>query len=423
MTAKILNWARLGAMACACLVAVGCGDDGSDPQGEGSNNEGQNSNGNNTGDGQSDDPKYAVASVVTTMAARTGYVSILDSLTPSKSEVSIESANEFPGSADMWVHDGSVFVSGGDAPTVAKFSVSDDGKLVEEAEINFMRSGVDVTAFWNNVFLSPTKAYMAASVSEFVIWNPKKMEIEGKLTIDDIEERDGFEVRLGSSDRSAVVHEGRLFIPAYWSDADYADRPADSRILVLDIETDEVVDVLEAPCPGLDVGTKDEDGNLYFSPWTGGAGTKLVLDTAATCVVKVVADTLKVSKLFDFADVADGREGAAFNYAGDGRFVMSIFHHENIDNLEDVKDPWEPIGTENWKVWTYDPKTEKATELDSIPGNSGAIYWFHVDGSAHGLIPTADYAAANIFDLGKDEDDAKELFAFEGWAVRLFRVR
>lgn len=422
MTRNILSTARLSAMACVWLLTVGCGDDASNPEGSGGGGGGPTNSGN-TGDGQGDDPKYVVAGVVTTMGARTGYVTVLDSLNPSKNEVSIEAANEFAGSADMWAHDGSVFVSGGDAPTVTKFSVSAKGELEEQGEINFMRSGVQTTAFWANVFLSSTKAYMGVSETEFAIWNPKTMKIEGKLTIDALEERDGFVARLGSTDRSALVHEDRLFLPAYWTDADYADRPADSRILVFDTKTDELIDVLEAPCPGLDVGTKDEDGNLYFSPWTGGAGTKLVLDTAATCVVKVVADTLKVSKAFDFADVTDGREGAAFNYAGDGRFVMSIFHHEKIDNLEDVEDPWEPIGTENWKVWTYDPKTNKAQELDSIPGNSGAIYWFLVDGTAHGLIPTAKYAAASAFDLGKAEDDAKELFDVQGWAVRLFRVR
>jgi hypothetical protein len=410
--------ARLTALA--CLLAAGCGDDASD--GDGNDNGGENNSGN-TGDGQGDDAKYVVAGVVTTMGTPTGYVTVLDSLNPSKDEVSIEAANEFPGSADMWVHDGSVFVSGGDAPTVKKFSVSAKGELKKQGEINFMRSGAKTTAFWANVFLSPTKAYMGVSETEFIIWNPKEMKIEGELTLDALEERDGFVARLGSTDRSAIVHEDRLFLPAYWTDADYADRPADSRILVFDITKDKVVDVLEAPCPGLDVGTIDEDGNMYFSPWTGGAGTKLVLDTAATCVVKVVADTLEVSKAFDFADVTDGREGAAFNYAGDGRFVMSIFHHENIDNLEDVKDPWEPIGTENWKVWTYDPKTNKAQELDSIPGSSGAIYWFRFDGKAHGLIPAANYAAASAFELGTDEDDAKELFDVQGWAVRLFRVR
>jgi hypothetical protein len=191
---------------------------------------------------------------------------------------------------------------------------------------------------------------------------------------------------------------------------------------VFDTEKDQVVDVLEAPCSGLDFGTKDESGNLYFSNWTGGAGTNLVLGTASTCVVKVVAKTLKVTVELEFADKSDGRQGAAFSYAGNGRFVMSIFHHENVD-LEKEKDPFALVGTENWQVWSYEPETGEAAELESIPGNSGAIYWFQVNDTAHGLVPTADYGAANVYALGNAEDDAKKLFQIQGFGIRLFRVR
>src|SRR5689334_9686991 len=53
--------------------------------------------------------KYAVSSVVTAMGAQTGYVNILDSMTPQPAEVAVAAANEFPGLADMWVQDGFVF--------------------------------------------------------------------------------------------------------------------------------------------------------------------------------------------------------------------------------------------------------------------------------------------------------------------------
>lgn len=364
-------------------------------------------------------PKYVVGSLVTSPDTSNGYVHLLESLMPESGEVTLDDAFEFPGQADVWVYGGAIYVSGGETPNITKFTVDAAGELQETGEVSFMNEGVESTAFWNNVFISETKAYMRNGVSEYVVWNPSTMEITDDVPLPDIEEREGFLVRAGLNDRASVLHDGRLYQPMYWSDESYADRPSDSRVVVMDVTTDTLVDVIEAPCPGLDFGTKDESGDVYFSNWTGGAGTHLVLDTAATCVARVDSETLDVSKEFDFADVADGREGAAFHHITGDQFVMSVFHDERVD-VESAEGPFGIIGGPNWQLWSYDADTGTATAIESVEWNSGAIYWFDVDGSDMGLIPAADYGSSTLFELNANGTDAVKRFDVQGWGLRLF---
>ncbi|MFW5925370.1 MAG: hypothetical protein ACOCV4_04340 [Myxococcota bacterium] len=380
------------------LATAGCGDDGP---------------------GAATTPEYVVGSLVTSPDTSNGYVHLLESLTPESGEVTLDDAYEFAGEADVWVYGDAIYVSGGETPKVTRFTVDTAGELQETGEVSFMNEGVESTAFWNNTFISETKAYMRSGVSEYVVWNPSTMEITGNVPLPDIEEREGFLVRAGLNDRASVLHDGKLYQPMYWSDESWADRPADSRIVVVDVTTDTLVDVLEAPCPGLDFGTEDDSGNLYFSNWTGGAGTHLVLDTAATCVVSVDSETLHVSKELGFADVADGREGAAFHHVTGDQFVMSVFHDERVD-VEAAEEPFGIVGGPNWRLWSYDAGTGDATPIESVEWNSGAVYWFDVNGSEMGLIPAADYGSSTLYELNADGTDATKRFDVQGWGIRLF---
>jgi len=393
----------LGAMA-------GCGDD-------------KNANQSSGLDGSdAGTAKYAISTVVTgPNSSRTGYVTVLDSLAP-QGKLPLSKAREFPGAADMWVYQGSVFVSGGDSPTITKFTVADDGSLVQQAALSFAAYGITNSAFWFNTFISPTKAYMVNGTSQYVIWNPDTMSISGTIPFPALDTRDGLVPRAAFTDRGNVVSGGRLYQPIYWTDEAYARRTDDSRIAVFDVATDKLVSLLEAPCPGLDVGTIDDAGNLYFSNYTGGAGTYWVLHTASNCVAKVVPDTLAVSVEFKFSDLTGGHEGAIFHYVGNGRFVFSAFHEERVD-LNNAAGPFDIVGGNDWRIWSYDSQTKQAVEMQSIDWDSGAAYWFSVDGTMRGLIPTANYAASVVYDLGTTPDGAKRLFDLDGMAVRLFKVR
>ncbi|WP_394834184.1 hypothetical protein LVJ94_47540 [Pendulispora rubella] len=392
----------------AALVTVaGCGSD--------------DSNGGSSS-GLTGTSRYAVHSIVTSPDGQDGYVTILDSLVQ-RPTVGLSSAREFSGPSDIWVYEGSVYVSGGETPTVTKFTLTDDGKLVDPKVLNFSARGLTDAAFWNNTFISATKAYMLNGLAQYIVWNPTTMEITNTVDLPKIENRNGLIPRAGSADRSTIVHDGRLYQTVAWYDEQWAHRTDDSLVLVFDVNADKFVQNIAAPCPGLDVGTKDDSGHIYFSPWTGGAGTALVLHTAPTCVVDVDTATATATVAFKFADVAGGREGSDFHYVGNGKFVFTAFHHEKVD-LANAKEPFGIIGGLNWHVWNYDPQTKTATEMQSVDWNSGAAYWFKIDGVDLALMPATGYTSSTVYNLGiPSTDKATRLFDVTGYNMRLFKVR
>ena len=227
--------------------------------------------------------------------------------------------------------------------------------------------------------------------------------------------------RAGTLDRSNVIRDGILYQPMYWSDEDYAVFAPDSRIVAIDIARDEVVNVIEAPCSGLDIGTRDAAGNLYFSTWTSGIYQPLVLGSPGNCVATIPAGSDSAGVAFSFADIAAGREGSAVRAFTGSSLLLSVFHDERVD-IASAEDPWAVIAERNWRTWLYDPASGAASAVDALDWNSGATYVFVVDGRHHVLVPSTDYAATTVVALNDDLSSSIE-FEMRGWGTRLFKLR
>lgn len=364
--------------------------------------------------------RYVAGSVVFSPEGEQTYINVLGDL--GAQELDYGEAVELSGWADLWVHEGHVFVSSREEHAVTKYSIDAAGGLEPAGTVSFLDYGEVDVAFWSNTFVAPDKAYMIDGVAGYVVWNPETMEITGTFELPELPERDGLLARAGTLDRSNVIRDGKLYQPMYWSDEDYAVFAPDSRIVVIDIASDSVDETIEAPCSGLDIGTLDEDGNLYFSTWTGGVYQPLVLGDPGNCVVKVAAGENTAEVAFRFADVAEGREGAAVRHFQDGRLLFSVFHAERTGDLATAEDPWAVIAEQNWRTWLFDPASGTAAPVESLDWNSGATYVFHLDGTAHVLVPSTDYASTTVATLDADLN-ATDAFELRGWGIRLFKVR
>jgi hypothetical protein len=373
------------------------------------------------GDGGDDDTggehAYILGSLVFGPEATTSYVSVLDSLEPQT--VDYNKAHEFSGAADVWVHGSSVFVADDETLMITKYSVEGHDLVAHEA-IGFSGFGITDFGFWRNVFVSDDKAYFSNGSTQYVVWNPTTMEITGTLALPALDAREGFKAFPGYSDRAALLRDGKLYQPLYWTDDTYFRYTPDSRIAVIDVATDHVVDVIDAPCPGLDFGSADAAGNLYFSSWIYAAGAAAVLDQPATCVFEVPADGSAPRVATTFADIAGGREGAALRFLSGGRAVFSVLHDERF-TVDPTTDPSVPTFGPNWRFWSYNPTTQAGAELDAIDWNAGAQYSFDIDGKDYMLVAAGDYGATTIYDLG---DPAKPAATFDalGWSTRLFKL-
>lgn len=356
-----------------------------------------------------------MASLVFGPEGSAAYVSLLDRLEPQT--VHAADAREFAGAADLWVHAGALFVTNPEALTITKYRVS-GGELVEEGVLSLAAYGLTDLGFWLNSFVAPDKAYVLNGAAELVIWNPERMEITGALALPEVAVPEGFQLFPGYSDRAARLRGGRLYQPLYTTDESYFSYTPETSIAVIDVATDSVVSVLEAPCPGLDYATADAAGDLYFSSWVYAAGGAAILDQPATCVARVLADDT-VERAFAFEDVAEGRQGAALRILSGDRALISVLHDERATEAEAGDAAAFTFGA-NWRFWSHDMASGASTMIDAIDWNAGGQYTFDIDGKHYTAVPAGDYTATTVYEL--TEGGAVPVFESDGWVVRLFAL-
>ena len=389
---------RVAAGALMTSLLVGCGD-GSEPA------------------GSRESPRYVLSSVVFDADYNaTTYLALLDSV--DVEEIDLSRAREFAGFADIWVHDGSVFVSTEDF-IITKFAI-EGRELLEQGRLGFASYGPTDFGLHRNVFISPTKAYFLNGNTEYLRCNPRSMEIEGTVPLPELPDRDGLKAFPGYSDRAARIRDGLLYQPMYWTDESYFKFTPDSRVLVVDVALDEIVGTLEAPCPGLDFATGDSAGNLYFSSWVFAPGGATELNQPATCVVQIAAADPSPSVSFSIADVTSGHEGGVMRHLGGDRFLLSVLHDEHAPSSV-AGDPQSVANGNNWRFWSYDRESGSASVLDGIDWNSGGAYSAEVDGRKLILVPTTDYSATTAYELA-DDGSAQRVFDTRGWSLRLFEL-
>ncbi len=405
-------------VACALVfMSAACGGDNGDGQGPSPSVDA----GSETPDAGAT-ATYAIGTLVFGPESSNAYLQLVGELGTDGEMISIEHAREFPGQSDLASFQGSVLVASGDEPSITKYEVGADLALVEGGEVSFASYGLASAAFWNNQFVADDKAYMVNGSSELIVWNPETMEIEATIELPEPAARAGLNLVPGLADRSSIVHDGKFYLPMYWTDDSYAQRSDDSLVVVVDVATDSVEASIPADCPGLDHVTIDEEGTLYFSNWTGGVGTYYVLETAQNCiaVLDTTDDDDEVTTT-TFASFTGGHEGAAYTYAGDGRFVVSVFDEVRAD-AANADDPFAVVGENNWKLWMYEPASGDAAPIDAVDWNSGAITHTWLDNTLYSMVPGEGYASTVVYSHGSS-GSAAPAFSITGWSFRLFRVR
>jgi hypothetical protein len=194
----------------------------------------------------------------------------------------------------------------------------------------------------------------------------------------------------------------------------------DSRIVVTDVAADNVVDVIEAPCPGLDYATVDAAGNAYFSAWVYAAGGAAVLDQPTTCVFELPAEG-EPGVAFDFPSKTGGHQGGVMRTVGNGRALLSVLHDERFP-ASDAPSAADLTFADNWRFWSYDFASATATPIEAIDWNAGAQYSFDIDAKTYMLVAAADYSSTTIYGLA-DGQSLTPTFNTPGWATRLFKLR
>jgi hypothetical protein len=366
-------------------------------------------------------PLYAVATVVSGPEESNMYLRVLDSLEPQE-DLDLRLAREFPGWSDVKASGGKLFVSSGEGPTVMRFSVNERRELVEEGRISFAAYTEDA-AMYTQAFISETKAYLSVGANEYVVWNPATLAITGTITGPELAPVGAAEA-APAQDRGMVVRGQRLYHSINWFDYENYDMPPTSQIVVIDTETDSIIGSVDAPCPYLEPGTLDEDGNIYFSNWVYSPAATWVNDQARACAVRIPAgsDELDPDFRLEFADVTGGHEAAAMEYLGGGRALLSVFHEEKQAFDPAVDHPSDWLFGANWRFSMLDLETREAREIDALGWHSGGYYARRIQEQNYVLVPGTNYESTQLFRLSEN-GDVTRILGMNGWSVRVIELR
>ncbi|MET0339844.1 MAG: hypothetical protein ABW252_02535 [Polyangiales bacterium] len=371
-------------------------------------------------------PLYLISTTVTTPEGSNTYVKSVPSLGALGKRLDLTDSREFPGWADVNMIGGRAYVSSADEPKVTRFKIDERGALVEDGVIHFgvHTSKADIS---QHHVISPTKAYLVGEKS-FVVWNPTTLEVTGTIPLPPMETRRGDMTPNYAYDRGSVVRGNRLFIAASWLDWKTFRIEPDSRVVVLDTDNDRVVSTLVAPCPFLEIATKDENEAIYFSSWTYQPAATVGLGEAKGCAVKIPAgsEAIDASWTLPIAEATGGHEGSALVAIGGGKALMTVFHEENA-KFDRTKDQIRSYAFgSNWTFAIVDLASRKVErELTELGFHEGSYYTYMIDGKLTVLTPKPNAAGEDGTTYYQIDRTAPSVTGIEmpGWSTRAFRVR
>jgi hypothetical protein len=385
--------------AASLLSGVGCAEGTSEP-----------------GGGSTGAPAFAFMSALTVDDVASSYLVFLDSLEAGR--ISLRGAREFSGFVTMVARDGHLFIAEEEAPVIARYEVK-DRDLDNEARVSFADYGLMSAGYGLNFYATATRAYVSVDAKERVIWNPSDMEIVGRLELDIPDAPQDFELNA-SYDRGLLLRDGEVFHSIYnanWAEQLFA---AESHIVVWNAETDEQTALSTAPCPMLDAATQDDDGNIYYSTWSlyVAASYQNPDQSPPACAVRIPAGSNRIDESWtrDLADYTDGRPVINLQYAGDGKFLGSVFHEEHASKPIDT----EQVYGANWRVWLFDLAAETAAPLEDSDWNDGGFSLFRFDGKTYVVVTTMDSAESIGYQLSGDK--LKEVFRVSGAGYQIGKL-
>jgi len=367
------------------------------------------------------EPLYAVETLIFGDDGSSSYVSLLPSL-ETQGTVGLASAREFAQFAPADPVAGDIVVVDGEAPELTRFAVSDQAEWTDRGTLSFAQ--YSSTTLDTPIYVSETTAYTAFETTNFAIWNPAELTIDGEIPAPDGMPRtrgDSSELSVARG-YSHTLRGDTLFQPYYWADSEFDLYSEVSQISVLDRQENGVTGLLDVACPHLHITSEDEDGNVYFSNGKLSIAAAVALpDQPKNCFVRVNAgeEEVDLTSLVHFADLTQGREGSNLFYVGKGIALFNVYHAE-LDppglDVAGIK------ASANYHLWTLDLESGQAAMLEGIGFNGGQFVTFRIDERVYVAIPSGDFFSTEVYEV-LDSGQAEKRFDTEGWAFKMFRVR
>lgn len=351
------------------------------------------------------------------------YVALTDTLDV-KGVLPLDEARELPGYAFISSVNGKLLVSSGELPVITQYEIGADRSWNELERLSFGQYGLESAGMERHWFLNERVAYLTYEVTGRIVWDPTDMTILDVKEDSNLElEREGL-VLDATFNRPPLMPKGPVLKPFYYRDADWLHFGPRTPIAVYDPETHAEQDILDVPCPALEVMSQDEEGNTYFSPWTYGPALSLFGLGPAPCIRRVKPDsTLDEEWAPDLSEWTGGRPVQVLRYVGDGKAVATVLHVDEVQgdfsNGYDEELSWELDA--HYRLWAFDLKAETAHPIEAVGPSGSGFNMAAIDGRTFLFVPNDTWSVTTIFELEAD-GQARERFKVPGVVNNWIRV-
>jgi len=411
----------LAAVAAALLALPACGDGEADA--------------GDDGPGDASGPLYAVQHNINAPDGRLVYMSLIPSLDEPGDAISVENAIEISGYAAVQAFGGAVFVAENETLAITRWDIDADGRPVPGPQVSFANEAL--STFWNDNFLyvdSETVWYANDAAQEIIVWNPRTMEITGKIAVDGLDMS-----TLPVSFHGLTRVDDRVFMPVSFVDWDsYQAHPA--IVMVVFSVADQQVSAIweDTRCaipasvlPNLNVtsdGTLYVLGDAFYGTWLHG-GTPAV---PPSCAIRV----LPGADGFD-PDWSVSLDGSIEGYGDMATLVIDDARGRVYTDL--MKQPDEPFETVE-ALWDWQVVPDNTRRVScSFPGwdecefadeeMDGSRHWFSAKIDGRVLMTslreanndTVEFGECAVYDM--TADGPRELFETAGFVSNIVRVR
>lgn len=329
-------------------------------------------------DAGADGPRYVVASMIDSPEDRFTYFSVTKSLDADTS-LNLRDSLEVVGHATLYGSDklGWFAVGGAETPSITRFDLTKDDKLVKGDTLSLENYGIAWMGF-NAAFVDKHKAYYLdqSAIYQLITWDPTEMKITGTIELPSLVP--GADEVLGNL--GMTLRGDQLLIFAGFATEDTV-RPS-STFVIVDTETDSVSSsTVVDDCAVATQFVRMANGDIYIAS---GADAALyhrgATSGSAACLLRLPASSDELdAKRYHLEDWTGSRVSAGLFPGPDGSLIMQAYD----ETVEPLTDPTEAYGTAAWRLWRWTPGQDDAALIQGEPRTLQDGWAMIVDGAAY----------------------------------------
>jgi hypothetical protein len=394
------------------LVTSGCSDSDDAPQGAG-------------GSGGTEGDLYALTSQVLGEQAvdNLSYVIVTDTLDP-EANVGLDAAQiELTGRALGVGPDGggALFIATDGAPTVTRYELSAEGKLVESGSVSFLTKGITEFGEYGAQFqfISASKAYwFDGPTAQVVIWDPSAMTVTSSISLASL----AHENEVLTFTAAPVRSGDKLYSFVGWRNGPAV--PSRAAVIVVDTASDTARIVESDRCGYVRDGVLAEDGMLYVATEAYGAAVNYLNPANASdaCMLRFdpVNERFDDSFFVSLKELAAGRASGTLLVGGGSQVFLRVLDPSRV-----------PAGTEHPRVLASAPawgwaklilgETPSLTLTDA-PATGGSVLPFMLGERAFAPV-FVDGESTEFVELTADGPASSEALRFPGLVFSAVKLK